>query len=277
MTKAERRNISIAEAEYETYKLKLISGIKTKYYKIWMTEHHMELREEIIDLLRNLLESSEKLYIIGTAKYSDLLILKAELAANKTQYDVLEDEYSAEVYEMNSLIGRDIENNELAVRHTWKIDSLIYSAEELLEILNEANPELRKMEEMIEMNKLEIEANNKELFPDLMLQGMVMRMPRGMILTTKSPVHDLDGMGETEYMYSLMASVTLPFVPWSSGKYSEKEKELNSTISGLSDEKYNMQRTMISEIKAMLEKLESERKKIKLYSEDVIPLYMQAL
>jgi len=38
---------------------------------------------------------------------------------------------------------------------------------------------------MIEMNKAMITANNSELVPDLMLEGMIMRMPRGMILTSK--------------------------------------------------------------------------------------------
>jgi outer membrane protein TolC len=130
---------------------------------------------------------------------------------------------------------------------------------------------------MIKMNKLEINVNDRELIPDLMLRGMVMRMPRGMFVTTKTPVHMLDGMGKTEYMYAVMASINLPFAPWSAGKYSAREEELNSTISGLSSEKYNMQRRMLSELKGMIKELKSAENQINLYSKQVIPLYKETL
>jgi outer membrane protein TolC len=277
MNEVERKNISIAEKEYDAYKLKLISDIKSKYYEIWMIEHHTELRDEIIELLQNLLQSVEQLYTIGKTKYSDVLMIKAELASNKTQNMVFENEVSSAIYQMNSLLGRELNSSELIVFHSWQIDSLKYTAEELAEMLIYSNPDLQRMNSMIEMNRLEITANNKELIPDLMIQGMVMRMPRGMFLTTKTPMEMIDGMGETEYMYGLMASITLPFAPWTAGKYSAKEDELNTSISGLSSEKYNMQRKMISELKVMIEKLESAGMKVKLYSDEVIPLYKQTL
>jgi outer membrane protein TolC len=276
MEEAERKNISVAEKEYEAYKLKLISNIKTKYYEIWMTEHHIELRDEIIKLLQNLLQSAEQLYTIGKTKYSDLLMIKAELASNETQNMVFEKQVSSAVYQMNSMLGRDLINDELYVLHALQTDSLKYSSEELIEMLINSNPELQKMTVMIEMNQLEITANNKELIPDLMLQGMIMRMPQGMFVTTKTPM-EMIGMGETEYMYGLMASITLPFAPWSAGKYFAKEEELESSISGLSSEKYDMQRRMISELKVMIKKLESVRMQIALYSDEVIPIYKQAL
>jgi len=277
MTKAERKNISISEKEYEAYRLQLISKIKSKYYEIWMNEHHMELREENINLLRNLFKSTEVLYTTGKAKYSDLLMIKAELASSETQYKVFENEVSAALFRMNALLGRDLDNKDLEVYHAWSIDSLNYSPEELEEILSSSNPEIQKMEQMIEMNKLEIAVSDKELIPDLMLQGMIMRMQRGMFVTTKTPVHMLDGMGETEYMYAVMASITLPFAPWSAGKYSAREEELNSTISGLSSEKYDMQRRMISDLKGTIERLKSAGDQVSLYSNQVIPLYKETL
>src|SRR5690606_14232667 len=163
------------------------------------------------------------------------------------------------------------------VFHHWKIDSLPYSADEVSEILINSNPDLKRMDEMIEMNQLEISMNNKELIPDLMLQASVMRMPRGMLLTTKTPIHMFDGSGETEYMYSLMASITLPFAPWSSGKYSAKEEELNAAISGLSSEKNNMKQRMIAEVKGLIKKLKNAERKVSLLNEEIIPLYRSAL
>jgi len=277
MNEAEKKNISVAEKEYEVYKLKLILDIKSKYYELWMNEHHWELRDENINLLKSLLESTQNLYTVGRAKYSDLLMLKAELADNETKSKVFENEVSAAVYRMNSLLGRDLENKDLEVYHVWSIDSLKYSPEELEEKLISSNPEIGKMQQMIEMNELELNVNSKERIPDLMLQGMIMRMPRGMFVTSKTPPEMIDGMGKTEYMYGLMASIDLPFAPWSAGKYSAKDNELQSTISGLSSEKFDMQRRLISDLKAMIEKLKSAWEQVNLYSKQVIPLYKQTL
>ena len=277
MENAERKNIDITRADYESYKLQLISKIKKLYYNIWLMEHHSELREEIINLLGAVYKSTGLQYEVNNARYSDLLLIQAEIASNKTEVEVLENKVKSMIYEMNALIGRDINDEELFVQHSWQIDTTAFDENELEKELIEVNPSLAKMERMVEMNQLEIEANNKELIPDLMLGGMIMRMPRGMLLTTKTPVHMLDGSGEVEIMYGLMASITLPFAPWSSGKYSAKEEELMTNITGIRSEKENMQREMIAELKAMINQLHNSRKTIHLYSEAVIPLYKKTV
>src|SRR5690606_23614641 len=99
MQNVESKNISIAERALQSYKLKLISEVRAKYYEIWMIEHHMVLRDEVIDLLENLLNSTAQLYTTGAAKYSDVIMIKAELAENKTQAEILQNDLSAAVYE----------------------------------------------------------------------------------------------------------------------------------------------------------------------------------
>jgi outer membrane protein TolC len=277
MEKVQRKNIDIVRTEYESYKLQLISRIKKLYYDIWMMEHHSELREEIISLLEAVYQSTELQYQVNNARYSDLLLIQAEIASNKTEVEVLENKAQSMIYEMNALIGRSIDDEELYVQHKWETDTTEFEINQLVTELIEANPSLEKMERMLEMNQLEIDANNKELIPDLEVGGMIMRMPRGMLLTSKSPVHMLDGSGEVEIMYGLMASVTLPFAPWSSGKYSAKEEELLANITGIRSEKENMQREMIAELKAELYELSNSRKEIWLYTNEVIPLYKKTL
>ncbi|MEB2297941.1 MAG: TolC family protein, partial [Ignavibacteria bacterium] len=183
----------------------------------------------------------------------------------------------AEIYKLNKLLGRKLNSNEIVIEKSIAEDSLTYSQDELETILIDSNPSLRKMGTMIEMNKAMVNANNSELVPDLMIEGMFMRMPQGMILTSQSDI-SMIGMesASTEYMYSLMASITLPFVPWSSGKYSNKEEELLSDIKGIEYEKNNMQREMITELQTAFVKLKTAQELINLYSKEVIPSYEQA-
>jgi len=147
--------------------------------------------------------------------------------------------------------------------------------DELQSRLEEVNPSLKKMDNMIEMNLAMKNANDKELIPDLMVQGMIMRMPQGMILTAKSDLSML--MPQTEYMYSLMASITLPFAPWSVNKFKAKDEEILSGIKGIEYEKDDMYREMISGLKNALVKYKTSFDLIKLNSTYVIPLYNKQL
>jgi outer membrane protein TolC len=277
MYDAERQNVNIAQSSLAEEKNKILASVRTQYYKIWMDEHHIDLREDMQVLLNNLLNSAENSYKINRTRYSDLLLIRSEIASNETDLINLQNDLKSETYKMNYLLGRDLADSSLDVQHNWKIDSLSTTEEGLVNDLLRQNPSLKKMDQMIRMDELEKTANNKELIPDIMVQGMVMRMPQGMLLTTKTDPMMRMAMGETEYMYSIMASVTLPFMPWSVGKYNSRDQELAAGISGLSYEKINMQREMISELKSTLKKIESKRSQVNLYEVNVIPLYKQTL
>lgn len=277
MYEAEKQNVPIAQNEYMETKLKVLTGIREQYYKIWMNEHHLELREEISSILKDLLTSAENSYKVNRTRYSDLLLLRSEIASNETEIISLNNDLQAEVYKMNYLLGRDLNDSSLTVQHTWKIDSLQLNEDQLASHLSRHNPTLKKMSSMITMNELEQKANSKELFPDLMLQGMVMRMPRGMILTTKTDPMMRMELGETEYMYSIMASVTLPFMPWSSGKINNRNEELAAGIGSLNLERNNMEREMFSNLRGLLKKINSRKAQVQLYETNVIPLFNQTL
>jgi len=67
-------------------------------------------------------------------------------------------------------------------------------------------------------------------------------------------------MGETEYMYSVMASITLPFMPWSSGADNiARSRSLRRTYSGTSLERKSMLGDMLRAIKWCTKKLEGKK------------------
>jgi len=148
----------------------------------------------------------------------------------------------------------------------------------LLDYLSSNNPILVKMDAMSEMNKAMINANNRDKIPDLMVQGMLMRMPLGMPLYAGSDLSmtSMDG-NKTEYMYSIMASVTLPFAPWSANKYKFKEEELLATIKGIQYEKEDMRNEMLNNLKNSIIKFKNSKNLLQLYSDNVIPVYENTL
>jgi outer membrane protein TolC len=100
-------------------------------------------------------------------------------------------------------------------------------------------------------------------------------MPQGMILTEKSDLSMLTP--QTEYMYSIMASITLPFAPWSVIKFNAKNQEILSEIKGIEYDKMDMQRGMIADLKDELVKYNTSTQLINLDSTQIIPLYHQAV
>jgi outer membrane protein, heavy metal efflux system len=275
MSNVEKKNALISGNNYQAYKVSLLAQVKMEYYTLWLFDRKIEVQKDDLKLLNNLINSVNILYQVNKINQADLLTLKSEVAANETQLMILQNQKEAETYKLNKLLGRDLDSKDVYAENEIRLDSLNVSMDMLQSKLEEVNPSLKKMDNMIEMNLAMKTANNKDLIPDLMVQGMIMRMPQGMILTAKTDLSML--MPQTEYMYSLMASITLPFAPWSVNKFRAKDEEILSEIKGIEFEKKDMHREMITGLKNTLVKYKTSSDLIRLNSTYVIPLYKQAV
>jgi outer membrane protein TolC len=277
MTDVARKNVQIDLDKFEIYKTSLIAELKMSYYSLWFIDRKIELQKKNIELLNKLLNSIDILYQVNRISQADLLTIKSEVAANEVQLKILEQNRESEIYKLNKLLGRDLSSKEIFAEEKITLTKLKYTESDLAKLLSQQNPFLIMMQSMIEMNRAEIIATSKELIPDLMLSGMIMRMPRGMLLTSKTPPVMINGLGKTEIMFGLMASINLPFAPWSSRKFTAKEEELLASIKGIENERSDMEREIISELKSALVKLKTSDELMNLYSKNVIPSYELAV
>jgi cobalt-zinc-cadmium efflux system outer membrane protein len=274
MAEVENINTLVEGNNFDTYKINLIAQVKMSYFNLWLADRKIEIQKKNISLLIDLSKAIEVSYYTNKISQADILTIQSEIASNETQLLILEKTREVEIYKLNKFLGRDLNSSDVFAMTDFKVDTLALTQSQLETLLADSNPSLIKMNNMIEMNKAMISASNKELVPDLMVQGMLMRMPRGMILTSQSDLHMLDP--ETEIMYSLMFSITLPFAPWSSGKINHKEEELTAGISSIEQEKYDMQREMTTQLKEALVKYKTAKDLTELYDKKVIPLYTNA-
>ncbi|KUO58555.1 hypothetical protein APF79_07025 [bacterium BRH_c32] len=274
MAEVERKNTLVEGNNYESYKVNLTAAVKMSYYTLWLIDKKIEVQNKNIILINDVIKSVESSYYTNKINQADLLTLQSEISSNETQLLILEKQKEAEIYKLNKLLGRNLDSKGVFAVSDFSVETLNSGQSKLEEVLGYSNPNLKKMGNMIEMNKAMIDANNRELIPDLMVQGMFMRMPQGMILTSKSDLSMLNP--KTETMYSLMFSINLPFAPWSINKYKAKEQELYAGISSIEYEKNDMQREMTSQLKAALVKYNTALDLTKLYNEKVIPLYTKA-
>lgn len=271
MAEVENKNTLVDGNNFDAYKINLTTQVKMTYFNLWIIDRKIEIQKNNLLLLNDFSKAIEVSFYTNKISQADLLSVQSEIASNEAQILILERQREGLVYNLNKLLGRELNSKEVFALKDFEIDSLQLSQLQLEELLADSNPTLNKMNNMIEMNRAMITANNKEMIPDLMVQGMLMRMPRGMILTSASDLTMLDP--KTEWMYSLMFSINLPFAPWSIGKINNKEEELAAGISSIEQEKNDMQREMTVQLKEALIKYKTAKELEALYDNKVIPLY----
>ncbi|MBK8943653.1 MAG: TolC family protein [Ignavibacteriae bacterium] len=274
MSEVEKKNTRVEGDNFDAYKVSLIAQVKMSYFNLWLIDRKIEIQKSNISLLKDFARSIEVAFYTNRIIQADLLSIQSEIASNDAQLLIAEKQREAAIYTLNKFLGRNLNSKDVFAIEDFEVDSLVFNQSQLEEILNNSNPSLTKMNNMIDMNKAMIIANNKELIPDLMVQGMLMRMPKGMVLTSSSDLTMLEP--KTEIMYSLMFSINLPFAPWSIGKLKNKEEELVSGINSIEQEKIDMQRDMYAKLKEVLVKYNTAIELTKLYDKNVIPLYINA-
>jgi outer membrane protein TolC len=253
------------------------------YYQLWLLERQIEVQQRTLSLLNELAQNMQSHVMINRMRQADLFTIQAEVASEKAKLSEMISKRSILQNDMNSLLGRNDLIQVVTIDSTLPSTSAMLSEFQLAERVKQANPSLIAMDRMMEMNDAEITAANRELFPDIMLQAMVMRMPNGMILTGGPRSTDMIqqsvaglAMQKTEWMYSIMASITLPFAPWSSERSITKADEMRVTNLSIDAERSGMQREMIASLRSALNKYATADSLVHQYQNEIIPLTRQS-
>ncbi|HYF02171.1 MAG TPA: TolC family protein [Patescibacteria group bacterium] len=278
MRDAEAVKGKVEEESQNIEALKVEQEIRMAYYSLWAIDRQIDLQRRSESVLKILLESSQAQYETGRAMQADLLMLQAEIASTRAQIEILADRREPQLTMLASFLGR---SGPVQITTTSEIlEHGNLPNDEVLKAIAQ-NPEIRRMQRMIDMSRAEITAAEREKFPDLMLGAMFMRMPNGMVMTMfpREPVdpHAAPQPRQTDYMYSLMASVTLPFAPWSRDKYLLKSQEQEANIRATELEIRDMERMLAARTSAAATRFKTAERQQQLFKTSVVPLYRQAL
>lgn len=282
MSEAEQKRADVIRNRMKTTQTQLRNRVKQTYFQFWLVDRRLETQRSIVNILQKLNTIVEGLVSVNRYKQSDAFALQAEKAALEAKLLQMESEKKAYLYSLNVLLGRNNTAQEIVVDSALAQVQQLPNVEDLSTALLNNNPSLAEMNSMITMNQAEIFATQKEKYPDLMVQGMIMRMPQGMLLTagsqTTADVIQRNiamtpaTMSGTDWMYSVMFSVTLPFAPWSSARYTAKEDELQASIQSIDYERLNMSRMMTAQVREMFVKYESAKQRGEKYRNEILPL-----
>jgi outer membrane protein, heavy metal efflux system len=283
MSEMEKRKGKVVEQNLGSFQVQLRAKIKMNYYQLWLLDRQIEVQHQTLSILNDLAQTMQPHAITNRMRQADLYSLQAEVASEKAKLN----ELSAQRINLQNVINFLLGRNDFA--QIIKTDSVFIrpssdlSEPELIKKVRQNNPQLKTMDQMKEMNEAEITVTNRELYPDIMLQAMVMRMPNGMILTggprSSEMIQQLAAgmpMQKTDWMYSIMASITLPFAPWSSSRLTAKADEMRATNMSIDAEKDAMQREMIASLRSAITKYNTADFLIRQYRSEILPLTHQS-
>ncbi|HLP17077.1 MAG TPA: TolC family protein [Bacteroidota bacterium] len=312
MSEMETVKGSMLEHTQASLETQLRAKVKMNYIQLWRLDRQIELQQRTIRLLEELAASLQSRVATNRTRTADALTLQSEIESERARLDELTAKRMNAQNTLASLCAPqattvsagmrmddgaargngseqrgsvrallDVYNAGYPITPDSALPALppMLSEEELAGTLLDFNPSLQTMEHMKLMNDAEIKVAHKELIPDVMLQAMIMRMPNGMILTSgqRSVLEIQESnmgmpMGKTEWMYSLMASITLPFVPWSSERSSAKADEMRSMNLSVDAEQRAMQREMLSSLRSSMNTYRMQDSLARRYAERVVPL-----
>jgi outer membrane protein TolC len=283
MSEMEKRKGRVLEQNLGSFKVQLRAKIKMDYYELWLLDRQIEVQQRTLSLLNELTQNMQSHVMVNRMRQADLYTIQAEFASEKSNLSEMYSKRANMQTVINSFLGRNDLTQPIITDSTLASSSFVLSEFQLSEKVQQANPSLIAMDRMKEMNEAEITAANRDLFPDLMLQAMIMRMPNGMVLTggprsTEMIQQSVSGMAmqKTDWMYSVMASITLPFAPWSSERSSAKADELRVTNLGIDAERNAMQREMMASLRSALNKYATADFLVHQYQNEIIPLTRQS-
>lgn len=279
MAEVERRRGSVISQNGVAFQAQLRGRIKMDYYQLWFLDRQIEIQENALRLLETLVQTMQPHVLTNRMRQADLLSIQAEEAAERAKIREKRTRREGLVSQLNALMGRGVISTPVA------IDTLLpavawHGSESLLaDQLRNDNPALAAMDRMSDMNEAMMSAARKDLIPDVMLQAMVMRMPNGMILTGGQRSMEAIQAGvagmpmqKTDWMYSLMVSVTLPFMPWSSERASGRAEEARSTNLSIGVEREGMLRDMLASLRTAYVKYETNDSLAQQYVAEILPL-----
>jgi outer membrane protein TolC len=254
---------SAARAEYESARLMLAYEITIGYCEYYYLARAVAVTQENVELLGELESVAREEYAAGTAPHAAVVRAQVELARLNDRLRTLEEGGRPAVARLNAALNRPAdaplpwptgipEGDALPVR------------ERLRELLVEGNPELKALEFAAAKAQAALALARKQRYPDIMLG-----------VTYMSSDETMTGSGDSgENPVMAMVSVNLPI--WGR-KYGAAEREARFGLDAALRQREEKANALVSRLEMAAYGVEDAERKIKLYSETLIPQAQQAM
>lgn len=254
-----------AEREkYEAAKLRLFYRLKTAYYEYYYFARAITITKENLSLMKYLEKVVRTNYSANIATYSDVIKAQVEMGKLEDRINTLKDLRDPIVAKLNAILNRP-EKFSLPWPKSIPMEQVDISDEQLFFWLKEMNPELKAKDFQAVREKVGIDLEKKNYFPDITF-GL------GWIDTKEALRSGTEDSGKDPVI--AMFSINLPI--WY-GKYRAAKEEARARYLAAQKERNESENALIANLQMALYRFRDAERKINLYAETLIPKVRQFL
>ena len=248
-----------AQASYRELERAVIARVKTAYYQLYLAQQRLVINAENQDLVRQFVRSATRRYEVGTGSQPDVLKAQTELSTLLNDALILEQEKRLAEAGLNTALARPAEGP-FPTLPEERLDQPLFTFQQLEPVVVEARPELQARRALVRSAGAEASLARRQYFPDLAVK-----------LTYK----DMAGTGP-DY-WAAMAAVDIPIAPWSLGRVGGRVEEANASVARAQADLQAARLQALLELQAALVGVRTNRERVLLFRDTVIPQAHQAL
>ncbi len=247
------KGVSKVTAEDKNYlRNQLIAQAKQYYYERVVLEKKLALLQQTQNLLEYMLKDANIRLTYGKEKLPNIYKAKADLYELDNTREQLNNEISQKNILLNTLMNRD-----KATTFTVDTNYVIKGYETVItdtSALATSRSDIKGISRNIELQQLNAQMEYSKRKPDFGIQA----------------AHMLN-YGGYPNQYILMASITIPIVPWASKEYKANLKGIQYEVEELQQRKLDMVNQAAGQLAGLSTNIGSKKRQLKNYQQNIIP------
>lgn len=226
--KAVLNNVNVTIQEQKQNAVGIINKIKTRFYNLYFINQKLDVYNNNQLILKTLITALESKYQNGKGMQQELFKAQIELSKLNNQMFLLRQETKSILSELTSLTKISFDESNkinyssvdadfIADQNTFNLGKV--SAEKLIDYAFEHRPDLKVFQSKIMIGRTDLEMSELSRMPDFNVKLGYKILPF-----------------EKKNAFDIMFGITIPFAPWSSGKYDYKIQKSTLDIKSISSE-----------------------------------------
>jgi len=247
--------VRIAEEELRAKEQELVARVKGAYAEYFMAGKSVEIHRELLELIRHTTASAEGLYQVGRAPQQDIIKAMLERTELLNKLTWAEKDLTTAQGRLNMLLSRP-PDSVLPPPKEPAETPIDLQFSELEKLATAQRPDLRGLESVInKSDKAVALAEKNRKYPDFMVGLQYWVAP------DQSPRH----------MYTPMVTLSIPFSPWTKGKYDHQIEEALAEKQAAKANLAAMKNMAAFEVRDMAAKVRAAVRTLSIYRDGLRP------
>ncbi len=221
-------NTVMMDYDLKNTAVNMINMVKMNYYDLFLTEQKLQINHENQLIMQNFITAAESKYSVGKGMQQEVFKSQIEFSKLQNEEYLLIQQKKNILSELTRLTKTVINENTKVSFRNIDIEYLLdmnhfklegFDTDKLVKYALENRAEIKALESKVLVNKTDLEIAKLEKMPDFNIKLGYKIMPY-----------------EEKNAFTIMLGVSIPFAPWTSGKYDFAVKKSEVKIKASSEE-----------------------------------------